>query len=78
LYARKRKKSKLSNSLKENVLMKCLRCNSVMIYDKFYGHYEYFWGWKCVICGEIVDQVILENRELIRMGRLPNTRYRKM
>jgi hypothetical protein len=48
-----------------------------MIYDKFYGHFEYFWGWKCVICGEIVDQVILDNRELVRMGRLPNTRYRK-
>jgi hypothetical protein len=57
--------------------MKCLRCNSVMIYDKFYSPYEYFWGWKCVICGEIVDRVILENRELIRMGRLPNTRNRK-
>lgn len=27
--------------------MKCLRCNSVMIYDKFYGLCEYFWGWKC-------------------------------
>ena len=77
MYTRKRKKSKLSNSLKEDVLMKCLRCNSVMIYDKFYGHFEYFWGWKCVICGEIVDQVILDNRELVRMGRLPNTRYRK-
>jgi hypothetical protein len=57
--------------------MKCLRCNSVMIYDKFYGLCEYFWGWKCVICGEIVDQVILENRELIRMGQVPNTRSRK-
>ncbi|MBP1695691.1 MAG: hypothetical protein H6Q41_879 [Deltaproteobacteria bacterium] len=57
--------------------MKCLRCNSVMIYDKFYGLCEYFWGWKCVICGEIVDQVILENRELIRMGQVPNTRNRK-
>ncbi len=56
--------------------MKCIRCNSVMIFDKFYGLCEYFWGWKCVICGEIVDQVILENRELIRMGRLP-TRNRK-
>ena len=77
MYARKGKKSNLSNSLKEDVLMKCLRCNSVMIYDKFYGHYEYFWGWKCVICGEIVDQVILENRELLRLGRVPNTRYRK-
>jgi len=61
----------------ENFLMKCVRCNSVMIYDKFYGPHEQFWGWKCVICGEIVDQVILENRQLIRMGRVPNIRNRK-
>jgi len=57
--------------------MKCFRCNSVMIYDKFYGSHEHFWGWKCVICGEIVDQVILDNRQLIRMGRLPNVRNTK-
>ena len=57
--------------------MKCLRCKSVMIYDKFYGPHECFWGWKCVICGEIVDQVILENRQLVRMGRALNTRNRK-
>ena len=53
--------------------MKCPRCNNVMIQDKFYGPYDSFWGWKCLICGELVDQVILENRELIRMGRVPNT-----
>jgi len=57
--------------------MKCLRCNSIMIYDKFYGLQEYFWGWKCVICGEIVDQVILENRQWVRMGRVLNIRNRK-
>jgi hypothetical protein len=22
-----------------------------------------FAGWRCVLCGEIIDQVILENRE---------------
>jgi len=57
--------------------MKCLRCSSVMIYHKFYGLQEHFWGWECVICGEMVDQVILENRELIRVGQVPNTRNRK-
>jgi hypothetical protein len=57
--------------------MKCLRCNSVMIYNKFYGPHENFWGWKCVLCGEIVDQVILENRQLLTMGQVPNTRNRK-
>jgi hypothetical protein len=57
--------------------MRCLRCNSAMIYDKFYGPHEHFWGWKCFIYGEIVDQVILENRQLIRTGQQPNTRDRK-
>ena len=57
--------------------MKCLRCSGVMIYDKFYRLDEYFWGWKCIICGEIVDPVIVENRQLIRTGRVPNARNRK-
>jgi len=48
-----------------------------MIYDKFYGPREQFWGWKCVICGEIVDRVVVESRQLMRMGRVPNTRNRK-
>jgi len=40
-----------------------------MIYDKFCGAREQFWGWKCVICGEIVDPVILENRQLMSSGQ---------
>ena len=62
---------------KGGAIMKCLRCNSIMVYDKFYGLQEYFWGWKCVSCGEIVDEVILENRQLARMGRVLNIRSRK-
>jgi hypothetical protein len=50
-------------------LTKCLRCRGAMVYDKFYGSYEQFWGWKCLICGEIVDPVILENRQLMRAGQ---------
>jgi hypothetical protein len=42
---------------------KCPRCGGAMIYDKFYGHYEQFWGWKCLICGDIVDQIIMKNRQ---------------
>ena len=26
--------------------MKCPRCNNGKIHDKFYGHYDSFWGWK--------------------------------
>ena len=57
--------------------MMCPRCNNVMIHDNFFGHYDSFWGGKCVICGELVDQVILKNRELIKMGQVPNTRNTK-
>jgi hypothetical protein len=44
------------------VSMKCLRCGGVMVLEKFYGTSEVFFGWRCITCGEIVDQVILENR----------------
>jgi hypothetical protein len=43
--------------------MKCHRCGSVMVYEKFYGPEEHFLRWRCVLCGEIIDQVILGNRE---------------
>jgi len=56
------------------LLMKCLRCSGAMVYDKFYGLQEQFWGWKCLICGEIVDPVILENRQLMKAGQGINVR----
>jgi len=42
--------------------MKCHRCGGMMSYEKFYGATEAFFGWRCLCCGEIIDQVILENR----------------
>ena len=48
-------------------LTKCHRCGGAVAYDKFYGHYEQFWGWICLMCGEIVDPVILANRQLMRV-----------
>ena len=42
--------------------MKCNRCGSAMVYERFYGPDEHFLGWRCLLCGEIVDQLILENR----------------
>jgi len=42
--------------------MKCTRCGSAMIQEKFYGLQEHFFGWKCIYCGEVVDRLILENR----------------
>jgi len=47
---------------------KIIRWGAV-IYDKFYGSQEQFRGRKCLICGEIVESVILENRQLMRAGQ---------
>jgi hypothetical protein len=43
--------------------MKCHRCGGVMVYERFYGPQEHFLGWRCVLCGEIIDRVILDNRQ---------------
>jgi hypothetical protein len=48
---------------------KCIRCNGTMIYDTSYGPHEQFWGWKCLMCGEIIDPVILANRQWMRTGQ---------
>ena len=42
--------------------MKCHRCGGMMIYEKYYGDCEHFFGWRCIACGEVIDPVILENR----------------
>jgi len=42
--------------------MRCHRCNGIMANERFYGPGEPFWGWRCIICGEVFDPLILENR----------------
>ena len=49
--------------------MSCNRCGGTMVYELFYGLTEQFWGFKCVICGEIIDPVILQNRQMMRAGQ---------
>jgi hypothetical protein len=51
------------------LLTKCPCCGGAVTYEKFYGHHEQFWGWKCLLCGEIVDPVILANRQLMKSGQ---------
>jgi hypothetical protein len=38
-----------------------------MVYEQFTGEQERFWGWRCIFCGEIVDDVILQNRQWLKM-----------
>jgi len=42
--------------------MKCHRCNGRMYKEKFYRPREPYWGWRCLLCGEIMDPLIFENR----------------
>jgi hypothetical protein len=34
-----------------------------MSYERFYGQADDFDGWRCICCGDIVDDVILSNVE---------------
>ncbi len=43
-------------------MMQCQRCGGKMIFEKFYDVNSVFFGWHCVICGEILDPVILLHR----------------
>jgi hypothetical protein len=45
-----------------------------MVYEKFFSNQERFWGWRCIFCGEIIDDVILENRQWLRMRVVPDNK----
>jgi hypothetical protein len=50
-----------SSGLKKKEL-RCQRCGGRMLVEKFYDVNNVFFGWHCVICGEILDPVILLHR----------------
>ena len=49
------------NFLEVNV--KCNRCNGMMINEQFFASNGPFLSWRCLTCGEVVDQTIIENRD---------------
>jgi hypothetical protein len=40
----------------------CQRCHGMMAFEKFYGQNSSFFGWHCVMCGDVLDPVILLHR----------------
>jgi hypothetical protein len=56
--------------------MKCYRCGGMMIYEKVYSEAEQLGIWRCILCGEYVDPVILENRQYQKTIR-ENSRRKK-
>ena len=45
-----------------NKAVTCQRCGGRMMFEKFYDVNNIFFGWHCVMCGEILDAVILLHR----------------
>ena len=47
--------------------MNCPRCSGRMVHEDFHGlEDEYAWsypGFRCIHCGEVVDRVIMSNRQ---------------
>lgn len=48
--------------MRKEAAMKCEKCGGIMSYEKFYDQFEDFLGWRCISCGDIVDEVIVRNR----------------
>lgn len=49
--------------------MQCPRCKGTMTYEFFEDIQEslyFFYGWRCVQCGEVLDPLILSNRKTRR------------
>jgi late competence protein required for DNA uptake (superfamily II DNA/RNA helicase) len=40
----------------------CQRCHGRMAFEKFYGQNGSFFGWHCVMCGDVLDPLILLHR----------------
>ncbi len=52
----------MATAKKGKGVMHCQRCGGRMIVEKYYDVNNIFFGWHCVICGEILDPVILLHR----------------
>jgi hypothetical protein len=48
----------------------CLRCNGRITVERFGSRGNYFFGIRCLLCGDVVDPVILLHR-LTRDARIP-------
>lgn len=48
--------------------MRCGRCQGQMVREVFYSDDGNFVGFRCVTCGEVIDDVILKNREWSENG----------
>jgi hypothetical protein len=59
---------------------RCHRCGGLMVKEKFTVDFAAldFEGWRCVVCGEIIDPLIMANRKAHRAKVLPAPRLRTL
>jgi hypothetical protein len=57
-------------SLRKNQVVCCARCNGSMTLERFGSQGCYFIGMRCLLCGDVIDPVILLHR-LSRDARIP-------
>ena len=60
------------SQMKRSPYFRCSRCGGNMVHESFLGLNEQFPGLKCVICGEVIDPVILRNRQQMKRGHVIN------
>jgi hypothetical protein len=56
--------------------MKCYRCGGMMVHETVYSKAEQLRIWRCILCGEYIDPVIIENRQYQKTIR-ENSRRKK-
>ena len=56
--------------------MKCHRCGDTMILKKCYDYGGYSWSWKCTRCGEIIDQMVLQNHPMEKVPQLEKSQMK--
>lgn len=46
--------------------MNCIKCGGLTAYEeiKDYNAGVGFWGWHCVFCGTVMDELIAKNRKI--------------
>ena len=62
LYREEKMMAAQGKADKQENEIRCQRCNGRMTFEKFYGENDVFFGWHCVMCGDILDGVILLHR----------------
>lgn len=53
--------------------MNCHRCGSSMIFKKLCDYGGYSFGWKCILCGEIIDEIPKNHHQRREDGTITKT-----